>query len=175
MVMESAELCVLPGLGQAWGWGAPVPPPSKQLVELMDVTGCHSGEVTHVLHGPTFTSPHHCPHGGGRRGLVVEPQLVCSNSPNHCGCADEVGAPPVPGLRGDSRPGRGLGKASALLTQQLFMLTQQCSLTLGPCAGMGTHTPLGPAHSSGGTELLGTSPTTPKVAPPCRARDLQRC
>lgn len=38
MVMKSAELCVLPGLGQAWRWDAPVPPPSKQLVELMGMT-----------------------------------------------------------------------------------------------------------------------------------------
>lgn len=28
---------------------------------------------------------------GGRRGLAVEPQVVCSNSSNHCTCADEVG------------------------------------------------------------------------------------
>lgn len=134
--------------------------------------GCHLEEVTHlVLHGPTLTSPHHCPHCGGRRGLTVEPQLVCSNSSNHCMCADEVGAPPVPrGLRGDSRTV--LGRASAALTQQLFLLSQQVQPCAGPCAGVGTHTPLGPGHSSGGMELVGTSQTTPKLTLPCRARDL---
>lgn len=74
------------------------------------------------------------------------------------------------GLRGDSRTV--LGRASAALTQQLFLLSQQVQPCAGPCAGVGTHTPLGPGHSSGGMELVGTSQTTPKLTLPCRARDL---
>lgn len=43
VVMKSTKLCLLPGLGQAWRWDAPVPPPSKQLVELMAMTGVMLG------------------------------------------------------------------------------------------------------------------------------------
>lgn len=39
VVMKSAELCVLPGLAWAWRWNAAVPPPHRQLVELMAMTG----------------------------------------------------------------------------------------------------------------------------------------
>lgn len=43
VVTKSAELCVLPGLAWAWRWDAPVPPPHRQLVELVAVTGVVPG------------------------------------------------------------------------------------------------------------------------------------
>lgn len=61
--------------------------------------GCHPGGVTRVVSSmaPRSPLPTTVPTVGGKRGSVVEPQLVCSNSSNHCTCADEVGTPSVPG------------------------------------------------------------------------------
>lgn len=134
--------------------------------------GCHLEEVTHVLSSmaPRSPLPTTVPTVGGRRSLAVVPQLVCSNSSNHCMCADEVGAPPVPrGLRGDSQDSAGKGLCcpdSADLPAE----SAGAALCRAMCWGGHPHPP-GPRSQ---LRAHGKSQTTPKLAPPCRARDLQR-
>lgn len=130
--------------------------------------GCHPGEVTHVVSSvaPCSPLPITIPTAGGRRGLAVEPHLVCPNSSITACVQMRWGHPRYQGAE-RGFPGReSAGKGSAVLTQQLFLLSQQEQPRAGPMCWGGHPHPPGPGHSSGGTELVGTSPTTPKLAPP---------
>lgn len=110
----------------------------------------------------------------GRRGLAVKPQLMCSNSSNHCWCVHEVGGLQPRGAERRVPAQDSAGKGFFVLTQQLFLLSQQLQPRAGPVCWGGHQHPLGPGYSSGGPELVGTPPATPKLASSCRARDLQR-
>lgn len=173
VVMKSAELCVLPGLGHEMGCSSPTSLQAACGAHGHDWcdAGCHwmsprGGDTCGVLHGPMLTSPHHCPHCRCWGGLAVKPQLSSCVQTAQISARVQMrwGHPQCQGrLRGDSQPRMVLGEASALLTQQLFLLSQQVQPPAGSVCWGGHPHPPGPGHSSGATELVGTSPTTPNL------------
>lgn len=124
-----------------------------------------------------LTSPHHCPHCRCWGGLAVKPQLSSCVQTAQISARVQMrwGHPQCQGrLRGDSQPRMVLGEVSALLTQQLFLLSQQVQPPAGSVCWGGHPPPPGPRSQLRGHRAGGDIPNNPKSAPHCRARDLLR-
>lgn len=89
---------------------------------------------------------------------------MCSNSSNHCRCADEVGA--ERGFLAQDSAGKGL----SVLTQQLFLLSQQVRPRAGPVCWGGHPHPPGPSSQLRGPRAGGDTPSHPKTGFPLQSQ-----